>query len=132
MSYTQKEYYEKLEIANYKSQKLYVINGDLVIAPIGYYICRKNTNISDGTINPDYEKILVESHKRFLDRARKNRQFEYQTRCDYLTMRKLRKQAIGLWTERDEAEYKKTISSLSTSIGEKYPYLSFSDFKANR
>lgn len=79
-SYTQNEYEQKAIEANNSGQMLYIIRklsdvvlsendnitttssyyiDSLAVAPIGYYICMED-NITDGTINPNYEQELLE------------------------------------------------------------------------
>jgi hypothetical protein len=50
------------------------------------------------------------------------RQQAYVERTDPLTLRKLRKQALGEWTEEDEAQYVAEIQVISQQIAEEYPY----------
>jgi hypothetical protein len=46
----------------------------------------------------------------------------YIERTDYLTLRKMRKQALGEWTDEDEAQYISEIQAISQQINEEYPY----------
>lgn len=46
----------------------------------------------------------------------------YTERTDPLTLRKMRKQALGEWTEEDEANYIAEIQAISQQINEEYPY----------
>ena len=46
----------------------------------------------------------------------------YIERTDYLTLRKMRKQALGEWTEEDEANYVAEIQAISQAIAEEFPY----------
>lgn len=57
------------------------------------------------------------------EKTRQNRLNAYQNNTDQLTLRKLRKQAIGTWTEADEAEYVKIIKKMSEDIDTNNPYI---------
>ena len=46
----------------------------------------------------------------------------YTERTDPLTLRKIRKQALGEWTEGDETNYIAEIQAISQQINEEYPY----------
>lgn len=50
------------------------------------------------------------------------RQGAYQERTDPLTLRKLRKQALGEWTSEDEKEYVAQIKAKSEQIASEFPY----------
>lgn len=50
------------------------------------------------------------------------RQQAYQERTDQLTLRKMRKQALGEWTEEDEQEYVAKIQAISAQIALEFPY----------
>lgn len=50
------------------------------------------------------------------------RKVAYEKDVDELHSQKLRHQAIGDWTEEDEAEYKEKVVRLSEEIAERYPY----------
>lgn len=51
------------------------------------------------------------------------RQVAYSQNTDPLTLRKLRKQALGTWTEDDEVEYVDTIKKMSYDIDVGNPYI---------
>ena len=50
------------------------------------------------------------------------RQNAYIERTDPLTLRKLRKQALGEWTTEDEKEYVAQIQAISEQIASEFPY----------
>lgn len=50
------------------------------------------------------------------------RKSAYAERTDQLTLRKLRKQALGEWTEEDEQEYVAQIQAISAQIASEFPY----------
>lgn len=50
------------------------------------------------------------------------RQNAYFERTDPLTLRKLRKQALGEWTTEDEKEYVAQIQAISAQIASEFPY----------
>lgn len=52
------------------------------------------------------------------------RQWEYMRRTDPLSLRKLRKQALGKWTSEDEKEYVAQIKAISEQIASEFPYIS--------
>lgn len=52
------------------------------------------------------------------------RQNAYTERTDPLTLRKLRKQALGEWTTEDEKEYVAQIQAISEQIASEFPYIS--------
>lgn len=52
----------------------------------------------------------------------KQRQSAYAERTDPLTLRKMRKLALGEWTEEDETQYVTEIQAISQQIAEEYPY----------
>lgn len=57
------------------------------------------------------------------ENIRKNRLNAYRNNTDELTLRKLRKQAIGAWTEADEAEYVEMVKKMSSDINTGNPYI---------
>lgn len=52
------------------------------------------------------------------------RQVAYIESTDQLTLRKLRKQALGEWTTEDEKEYVAQIQAISAQIEVDFPYIS--------
>lgn len=54
----------------------------------------------------------------------RNRSQAYVERTDPLTLRKMRKQALGEWTEEDEKEYISEIQTISAQIASEFPYIS--------
>lgn len=50
------------------------------------------------------------------------RQLAYTERTDPLTLRKMRKQALGEWTSDDEAEYIAQIKAITEAINSEFPY----------
>jgi hypothetical protein len=52
----------------------------------------------------------------------KQRKSAYAERTDPLTLRKMRKLALGEWTEEEEAQYVSEIQAISKEIEEEYPY----------
>lgn len=61
------------------------------------------------------------------EKIRQNRLSAYQKNTDQLTLRKLRKQAIGAWTEDDEAEYVEMVKKMSSDIDVGNPYIDSKD-----
>ena len=58
---------------------------------------------------------------------RSTREYLYQDRTDGLTLRKLRKQSLGTWTEEDEAEYVQLLKDISEQINAENPYIDIVD-----
>lgn len=75
------------------------------------------------------DKIIeVAKYHRYSDevlneKIRQNRLNAYRNNTDQLTLRKLRKQAIGAWTEADEAEYVEMVKKMSSDINTGNPYI---------
>lgn len=73
-----------------------------------------------------YEEIPVEEPEPLPEPTNEDitqqRQQAYVEKTDPLTLRKLRKQALGEWTEEDEAQYVAEIQAISQQIDEEYPY----------
>lgn len=75
------------------------------------------------------DKIVeVAKYNRYSDdilneKVRQNRLNAYQNNTDQLTLRKLRKQALGTWTDEDETEYVETIKKMSYDIDVGNPYV---------
>lgn len=61
------------------------------------------------------------------ENIRQRRLSAYQNNTDQLTLRKLRKQAIGAWTEADEAEYIEMVKKMSSDIDTGNPYIDIVD-----
>lgn len=57
------------------------------------------------------------------ENIRQTRLNAYQNNTDQLTLRKLRKQAIGSWTDADELEYIEAIKKMSSDIDSGNPYI---------
>lgn len=84
----------------------------------------------DGEIETRKEKKLVtvryfqivETEKPTNKEISQQRQNAYTERTDPLTLRKLRKQALGEWTAEDEKEYVAQIEAISKEIEVEFPY----------
>lgn len=61
-------------------------------------------------------------HKPTNNEISQQRQNAYIERTDPLTLRKLRKQALGEWTTEDEKEYVAQIQAISAQIASDFPY----------
>lgn len=76
----------------------------------------------------EYKKIKVEETPKEKEPTNEDisqmRQSAYMERTDPLSLRKLRKQALGEWTEEDEKEYISKIQSISAQIASEFPYIS--------
>ena len=69
--------------------------------------------------NPDFE---AEEKAHYNEAMRQARSEAYYGETDSLVARKIRKQAIGDWTDEDEAEFVENLTSITNSIKERYPY----------
>lgn len=87
----------------------------------------------EGEYTFEYEEqsdkiVEVAKYHRYSDevlneKIRQRRLSAYQKNTDQLTLRKLRKQAIGAWTEADEAEYIEMVNKMSSDIDTGNPYI---------
>lgn len=64
----------------------------------------------------------IQSIEEYNAEQKEKRSSAYTERTDPLTLRKMRKQALGEWTEEDEANYIAEIQAISQQIAEEYPY----------
>lgn len=62
--YTDEQYIDMVNQANESGKMLYIINGELEINDINYYICNEGTNETDGTLTPNYGELKKESEKK--------------------------------------------------------------------
>ena len=69
--------------------------------------------------NPDFEE---EEKAHYNEAMRQARSEAYYGETDGLVARKLRKQALGEWTDEEESEFVQKITDISNSIKERYPY----------
>lgn len=69
--------------------------------------------------NPEFE---IEEKAHYNEAMRQARSEAYYGETDSLVARKIRKQAIGDWTDEDEAEFVETLTSITNSIKERFPY----------
>lgn len=68
-------------------------------------------------------KIVENSiHKPTNEEISQRRENAYIERTDPLTLRKLRKQALGEWTTENEKEYVAQIQAISAQIASEFPY----------
>lgn len=67
-----------------------------------------------------YHKYPDEKLNQLIESRRKR---AYSNNTDPLTLRKLRKQALGTWTDEDEAEYIEMIKKMSSDIDTGNPYI---------
>lgn len=65
---------------------------------------------------------IVEGKKITNEDISQMRQSAYIERTDPLTLRKMRKQALGEWTSEDEKEYVAQIQAISAQIASEFPY----------
>lgn len=57
------------------------------------------------------------------EETEKLREKYYQENSDKFIFRKIRKQAIGTWTDKDEVEFLQIMKQVSNDINEKYSYI---------
>lgn len=101
--------------------------------PVELLADRSSYSDCDGTFSFEFEEqsdkiVEVAKYHRYSDevlneKIRQNRLSAYQKNTDQLTLRKLRKQAIGAWTEADEAEYIEMVKKMSSDIDTGNPYI---------
>jgi hypothetical protein len=65
---------------------------------------------------------IVEISKPTNEEISQRRENAYIERTDTLTLRKLRKQALGEWTTENEKEYVAQIQDISAQIASEFPY----------
>lgn len=68
----------------------------------------------------DYVEPTIEEQNEII---RATRQSLYRQQTDGLTLRKLRKQTLGTWTDEDEAEYIQLLKDISEQIDIENPYI---------
>lgn len=69
-----------------------------------------------------FQIVEIPVYKPTNEEISQQRQYAYIERTDPLTLRKLRKQALGEWTEEDEKEYVSQIQAISKQIEVEFPY----------
>lgn len=89
--------------------------------PEGYKVNEEGTEVVPYSDRDNLERgfITVEEYNAL---QKQHRQDYYVKNIDQLTMRKIRKQAIGEWTEKDDAEYHALCDKIALEIEELYPY----------
>lgn len=69
-----------------------------------------------------FQIVEIPVHKITNKEITQERRNAYIERTDPLTLRKLRKQALGEWTTEDEKEYVAQIQAISAQIASEFPY----------
>ena len=69
-----------------------------------------------------FQIVEIPVYKPTNEEISQQRQNAYIERTDPLTLRKLRKQALGEWTTEDEKEYVAQIQAISAQIASEFPY----------
>lgn len=69
--------------------------------------------------NPNYDE---EEKARYNEEMRQERLNAYVGRTDGLVSRKIRKQAIGEWTDDEENEFKQQMKTISEEISKEFAY----------
>lgn len=69
-----------------------------------------------------FQIVEIPIYKPTNEEISQQRQNAYTERTDPLTLRKLRKQALGEWTTEDEKEYVAQIQDISAQIASEFPY----------
>ena len=69
-----------------------------------------------------FQIVEIPVYKPTNEEISQQRQNAYTERTDPLTLRKLRKQALGEWTTEDEKEYVAQIQAISKQIEVEFPY----------
>lgn len=84
--------------------------------------CNENQTHTIEDAGEYYRVVEIEPYNPTNEEISEMRQSAYTERTDPLTLRKMRKQALGEWTSEDEAEYIAQIKSISEAIEKEYPY----------
>ncbi len=79
----------------------------------------ENYELFDGKYYPVNDELVAAKN----EEIRKQRQSWYEQHTDPLASRKLRRQALGLWTDEDEAAFVAEIKSLMIELENKFPYV---------
>lgn len=69
-----------------------------------------------------YKVVEIKPYKPTNEEISQMRQNAYSERTDPLTLRKMRKQALGEWTAEDEEEYLVQIQKITEEINAEFPY----------
>ena len=69
-----------------------------------------------------YKVVEIKQNPPSNEEISQMRQIAYTERTDPLTLRKMRKQALGEWTSDDEAEYIAQIKAITETINSEFPY----------
>lgn len=69
-----------------------------------------------------FKIVEIPVYKPTNEEISQQRQNAYIERTDPLTLRKMRKQALGEWTTEDEKEYVAQIQAISAQIASEFPY----------
>ena len=79
----------------------------------------ENYELFDGKYYPVNDELVAAKN----EEIRKQRQSWYEQHTDPLASRKLRRQALGVWTDEDEAAFAAEIENLMHELEIKLPYL---------
>lgn len=79
----------------------------------------ENYELFNGRYYPVNKELVAVKN----EEIRKQRQSWYEQHTDPLASRKLRRQALGVWTDEDEAAFAAEIKSLMIELENKFPYV---------
>lgn len=127
--FSEKEYEQGFEYATANGYTIKEVNSkqENVEKEIEYIDEKGNISIKYETVVETvryFQIVEIPVYKVTNEDISQQRSQAYKERTDELTLRKLRKQALGEWTEEDEKEYISKIQSISAQIASEFPYIS--------
>lgn len=125
--FSEKEYEQGFEYATANGYTIKEVNSkqENVEKEIEYVDEKGNISIRYETVVETvryFQIVEIPVHKVTNEEIMQERKNAYSERTDPLTLRKLRKQALGEWTTEDEKEYVAQIQAISEQIASEFPY----------
>ncbi len=84
--------------------------------------CNENNATIEALDDGGFKIVEVPMHIPTTEEIRQQREFYYKEHCDPLTCEKIRKTAVGEWTEADEVEYVNRMKDIKALVEQLYPY----------
>lgn len=84
--------------------------------------CNSNGEYTIEDVGDYFRVAKIEPYQPTNDDISQMRQLAYIQRTDSLTLRKLRKEALGEWTEEEEQGYVLAIKKITSEIKNEFPY----------
>lgn len=127
--FSEKDYEKGFEFANSNGYTIEEVNSkqENVEKEIEYVDEKGNLSIKYEIVVETvryFQIVEIPVHKITNKEITQERRNAYIERTDPLTLRKLRKQALGEWTTEDEKEYVAQIQAISAQIEVEFPYIS--------